>query len=153
MIRKFNNNDIDSIMKIWKNENIKAHKFIAKEYWENNYEYVRKLIPTSEIYVYTNKNKIEGFIGINKNYIEGIFINTDSQNRGIGTTLLNKAKEEKEKLELSVYEKNKKAIKFYKKNGFIITKENIDKETNEKEYIMLWEKIRTGGENVINKCK
>ena len=37
MIRKFEKNDINPVMQIWKNENIKAHKFISKEYWKNNY--------------------------------------------------------------------------------------------------------------------
>lgn len=32
MIREFNNSDINLILKIWKNENIKAHNFISKEY-------------------------------------------------------------------------------------------------------------------------
>lgn len=77
MIRKFNKNDIDIVMQIWKNENIKAHNFIEEEYWQNNYEYVRNLLPNSEIYVYTNQNIIEGFIGINNNYIEGIFVKSD----------------------------------------------------------------------------
>ena len=40
MIRKFEKNDINTVMQIWKNENIKAHKFISKEYWKNNYNYV-----------------------------------------------------------------------------------------------------------------
>lgn len=139
MIEKFNKKDIDAVMQIWKKENIKAHYFISKEYWENNYEYVKKVLPDSEIYVYTNKNKIEGFIGINNNYIEGIFIDTTSQNKGIGTALLNKVKRNKKRLTLNVYKKNKKAISFYKKNGFIIIEEKFDENTNEKEYTMLWE--------------
>lgn len=140
MIRKFENIDIDDVMQIWQNENIKVHNFIPKEYWESNYEYVKKLLPNSEIYVYIENDKIEGFIGINENYIEGIFVNGNYQNKGIGTALLNKAKEEKEKLTLNVYEKNRKAIKFYEKNGFKIVKEAVDKETNEKEYRMIWNK-------------
>lgn len=139
MIREFNNSDINLILKIWKNENIKAHNFISKEYWDNNYEYVKKAIPNSKIYVYIIQNKIEGFIGINDDYIEGIFVNSENHNKGIGTELLNKAKKIKNRLTLYVYEKNKKAIKFYQKNGFKIIKEDIDKTTNEKEYMMLWE--------------
>lgn len=140
MIRKFENTDIDAVMQIWQNENIKAHNFIPKEYWESNYEYVKKLLPNSEIYVYIENDKIEGFIGINEDYIEGIFVNSNYQNKGIGTALLNKAKEEKEELTLNVYEKNRKAIKFYEKNGFKIVKEAVDKETNEKEFRMIWNK-------------
>lgn len=36
MIRKFEKNDINFVMKIWENENIKVHKFITKETSENN---------------------------------------------------------------------------------------------------------------------
>ena len=152
MIRKLRNKDLDEAMQIWKNENIKTHNFISKTYWENNYEYVRKILPSSEIYVYTDEDKIKGFIGINNNYIEGIFVKQSSQNKGIGTALLNTAKGQKEKLLLTVYQKNKTAIKFYQKNGFTIIKENIDKETNEREYIMLWE-INNGRKNEISNKK
>lgn len=34
MIRKFEKSDIDTVMQIWKDENIKGHKFIPKEYWK-----------------------------------------------------------------------------------------------------------------------
>lgn len=77
MIRKFKKNDINDVMKIWKNENIKAHKFIPKEYWESNYKYVKEILPVAEIYVYVIEKTIIGFIGLNKNYIEGIFIDTN----------------------------------------------------------------------------
>ena len=129
MIRKFEKNDINPVMQIWKNENIKAHKFISKEYWKNNYNYVKEILPNAEIYVYVLKENIVGFIGINENYIEGIFIDTNNQCKGIGTSLLNKVKENRDNLTLSVYKKNINAINFYKKNDFIITSENIDEDT------------------------
>ena len=55
MIRKFEKNDINPVMQIWKNENIKAHKFISKEYWKNNYNYVKEILPNAERYVYVLK--------------------------------------------------------------------------------------------------
>ena len=140
MIRKFEKNDINPVMQIWKNENIKAHKFISKEYWKNNYNYVKEILPNAEIYVYVLKENIVGFIGINENYIEGIFIDTNNQWKGIGTSLLNKVKENRDNLTLSVYKKNINAINFYKKNDFIITSENIDKDTAEIEYTMTWKR-------------
>ena len=140
MIRKFEKNDINPVMQIWKNENIKAHKFISKEYWKNNYNYVKGILPNAEIYVYVLKENIVGFIGINENYIEEIFIDTNNQCKGIGTSLLNKVKENRDNLTLSVYKKNINAINFYKKNDFIITSENIDKDTAEIEYTMTWNK-------------
>ena len=140
MIRKFEKNDINDIMQIWKSENIKAHKFISREYWENNYKYVKEILPNAEIYVYIIKEKIVGFLGLDNNYIEGIFVNTDNQCNGIGTSLLNKVKENRNSLSLNVYKKNISAINFYKKNDFKITSEDIDEKTNEIEYIMTWNK-------------
>lgn len=62
MIRKFENRDLDDVMEIWKNENIKAHNFIQREYWENNYDFVKEALPKAEIYVYIIEGKIVGFV-------------------------------------------------------------------------------------------
>ena len=140
MIREFERKDINDVMQIWKDENIKAHQFIKKEYWENNYRYVKEILTNAEIYVYVIESEVIGFIGLEQNYIEGIFVNTNNQCNGIGTLLLNKVKESRDTLTLSVYKKNVNAIKFYKKNNFVITSESIDKNTNEMEYTMTWSK-------------
>lgn len=140
MIRKFKKSDISAVMEIWKNENIRTHNFIEKEYWEKNYEYVKDILPNADIYVYILDEHIVGFVGVNNNYIEGIFVDIKNQHSRIGTSLLDKIKENKENLTLSVYKKNTNAIKFYEKNNFIIISENIDENTNEIEYIMTWKK-------------
>ena len=140
MIRKFEKKDINAVMEIWKDENIRTHNFIAKEYWKDNYEYVKDILPKADIYVYILDEKIVGFVGVNNNYIEGIFIDINDQHSGIGTSLLNKIKEKKDNLILNVYKKNENAIMFYEKNNFIITSENIDKNTNEIEYTMNWKR-------------
>ena len=140
MIRIFNIDDLDSIMDIWLNTNIKTHNFIDENYWINNFNYVKTLLPTSEIYVYEINNNIIGFIGTNKNYIEGIFIKEKYQNKGVGSKLLNYIKNLYNELYLSVYKNNNNAIKFYKKHAFNIIKEQIDKNTNEIELVMKYKK-------------
>ena len=115
MIRRFNKNDINDVMQIWENENIKAHKFISKEYWESNYNFVKESLPKAEIYVYIIKEKIVGFVGLDNNYIEGIFVDTNNQCNGIGTSLLNKVKESRNSLTLSVYKKIKTRLVFIRK--------------------------------------
>ncbi|WP_250160302.1 hypothetical protein [Clostridiisalibacter paucivorans] len=42
MIKKLEMSEIDSIMKIWLQTNIKAHDFIPKSYWMENYDFVKK---------------------------------------------------------------------------------------------------------------
>lgn len=138
MIRKYEEKDLDIIIKIWQEENINAHNFISKKYWENNYEYVKSILPKAEILVYTINENIVGFIGLNDNYIEGIFIKKDFQGKGIGAELLKYLMKEKEELSLRVYEKNSKAIKFYTNNSFKIKTKELDKNTGEYEYLMKW---------------
>ena len=98
------------------------------------------MIPLAKIYVYEDDctKQIAGFIGMNDNYIEGIFVKKAVQSKGIGKQLLNHAKEGKSTLRLSVYQKNKKAIQFYLREEFVIQSENTDNNTDEKEFVMVW---------------
>lgn len=53
MIRKIENKDIDKTMDIWLESTIKAHDFIPKECWEDNYNTVKDVyIPIAETFVY-----------------------------------------------------------------------------------------------------
>ena len=55
---------------------------------------------------------IQGFIGINDEYIEGIFVSDEMQSRGIGKMLLDYIKDKKDRLQLKVYQKNVRAMSF-----------------------------------------
>ena len=129
-------------LQIWIDTNIKAHDFIPKEYWENNYEIVKEILPDAEIYVHEDDTAgfIDGFIGLTDNYIAGIFVKEDKQSKGIGKKLLNYVKNIKSNISLSVYRKNTKAVLFYKREQFQIVSESVDDITNEKEFIMEWNK-------------
>ena len=142
MIRTFSENDLTSVMQIWLDTNIKAHSFISQNYWIENYENVKNILPQAVIYVYEddNTNQIDGFLGLTNDYIEGLFVREAIQSKGIGKQLLNYAKEIKSSLRLSVYQKNARAISFYKREQFVICSENNDERTNEKEFIMTWNK-------------
>lgn len=140
MIRKFEIRDIDEVMNIWLTANIKAHKFIDKTYWENNFENVKDEILNAEVYVYEENNQIEGFVGIVNGYIAGIFVKENMQNNGIGKQLINKCKEKYDKLTLNVYEKNEKAVNFYKKEGLSVISKQLDEQTKEMNLLMEWQK-------------
>lgn len=141
MIRKYVDGDIDAVMQIWLNTNIQAHSFISSDYWKNNFDVVKEILPLTEIYVYEDDcaKQIGGFIGLNDNYIEGIFVKETMQSKGIGKQLLNHAKKVRPTLKLRVYQKNEKATKFYLREKFSIQSENVDDNTGENEFIMVWE--------------
>lgn len=140
MIRKYLDSDLDIVMKLWLDTNIQSHCFISKEYWIGNYDMVREMMPKAEIYVYENdaSAQVEGFIGLTGHYIAGIFVKADAQSRGIGKRLLDHVKSFKSHLSLSVYQKNERAIHFYRREQFLLQSESIDENTNEEEYIMTW---------------
>lgn len=136
MIRKLALEDLEEVMSIWLQTNLETHDFIEANYWRDNFEVVKEVLPQAEVYVDEEDGKIRGFIGITQGYIAGIFVSGDYQAKGIGSQLLDKAKTLYPSLTLSVYAKNDRAVSFYLQKGFKIIKEQKDESTNEQEYVM-----------------
>ncbi|WP_370784811.1 GNAT family N-acetyltransferase [Ruminococcus callidus] len=89
LIRKLQKSDIARVADIWLDTNLKAHDFISAKYWNDHFEFVKGMLPQTEVYVYESNRKIQGFIGINGEHIEGIFVFSEMQSQGIGKVLLN----------------------------------------------------------------
>ena len=138
MIRELRKADIDKVADIWLDTNIRAHDFIPAQYWKSNFESVKELLPPATVYVYEDDQGIQGFIGLNDEYIEGIFVPDGMQSKGIGRLLLNYAKTKRNELRLNVYRKNTRAIAFYQREGFKILCSGIDEATGEKDHVMEW---------------
>lgn len=140
MIRKFKIDELETVMEIWLKTNIAAHDFIIEDYWQENYELVKKMLPDATVFVYEEHNAILGFIGLTENYIAGIFIDANSQSKGIGKALLDYVKKSYPELSLQVYKKNSRAVKFYLREDFVVSNEQTDKNTGETELVMNWAK-------------
>ena len=138
MIRELRKADINKVANIWLDTNITAHYFIPAQYWQNNFELVKELLLQATVYVYEHNQEIQGFIGLNDEYVEGIFVSDEMQSQGIGKVLLNYAKDKRSKLLLNVYQKNTRAISFYQREGFEIQHSGLDEATGEKDYVMAW---------------
>ena len=140
MIRKFESRDLDAVMQIWLQANLDAHAFIPASFWEAHFEMVRDMLPQAELYVHENEapRQIDGFIGLTENHIEGIFVAKAARSKGIGKALLDYVKSRRPRLTLGVYQKNERALAFYRREQFAIHSEGIDEDTNEAEIQMLW---------------
>ncbi len=139
MIRELRKVNINKVAEIWLDTNIKTHYFISAQYWKSNFELVKELLLQATVYVYEDKQEIQGFIGLNNEYIEGIFVSAEMQSQGIGKILLNYVKGKRNKLILNVYQKNTRAISFYQREGFEIQYSGLDEATGEKDYVMAWQ--------------
>ena len=138
MIRRFENKDLDQVMSIWLQVNMESHSFIEADYWKNNYEMVREMIPKAEVLVSEENGQIGGFIGLIDTYIAGIFVRAAEQSKGVGTGLLHTVMKSRDNLRLNVYKKNMRAVSFYQHYGFQIKNQEIDESTSEEEYMMEW---------------
>ncbi|MDB8789117.1 N-acetyltransferase [Romboutsia sp. 1001216sp1] len=138
MIRMLENKDIDRIMEIWLESTIKAHDFIEKKYWEDNYNTVKHdYIPVSDVFVYEDEENIKGFIAIiNNEFIGALFVDNNYQGCGIGRKLIEHTINLYDNLTLSVYKDNTKSVEFYKKMNFEVVSESIDEGTMCIEYTM-----------------
>ena len=142
MIRRMQKEEIDQVAEIWLDVNRKAHDFIPASYWEGNFAAVRNLLLQAELYIWEEKMEIAGFVGLDGEYIAGIFVKEGRQSEGIGKQLLDFVKDKKEHLWLHVYEKNGAAVRFYRREKFRITCEGTDQNTGEKESIMVWDRTK-----------
>ena len=142
MIREFRPDDLDGAMAIWLAANTQAHGFISRDYWAGHYDAVAAMLPRAELYVWEDggSGRIEGFIGLTGNYIAGIFVRDGARSKGIGRSLLEHAKGRRERLELHVYQKNRRAVRFYRREGFLIRAEGVEEETGEHEFFMAWQR-------------
>ena len=147
MIRKMEKTDIETVADIWLDTNVKAHYFIPAQYWKEQSASVKAKLLQAELYVYEDYlrpasagdgDRICGFIGMNGDHIEGIFVREKAQSRGAGRALTDYVKALKDTLTLHVYQKNERAVKFYKREGFSIRDNGVDPATGEEEITMIW---------------
>ncbi|MDA9461994.1 putative acetyltransferase [Enterococcus mundtii 3F] len=142
-VKELDQETMDRLLAIWLTTNIRTHDFIDATYWYEKKALLKKELPKAEIYYCEMNSQIVGFMGIvDESYLAGIFVEAMFQNKKIGQNLIDTVKKEKERMTLHVYRKNKRAIRFYYKNGFRKVDEQTDETTSEKEYLMVWERNR-----------
>ncbi len=142
MIRYFQQEDKDSVIRIWLEASVTAHSFIPHSYWEGKVSDMRnEYLPQSQTFVYEDKHttQITGFISLIGNYIAALFVSPDLQGQGIGQALMAHVKRQHPELELNVYTKNTQALTFYKRQGFTIVREQTDRQTGQQEFTMKYQ--------------
>lgn len=138
MIRKFEAKDTGHVMQIWLESNIGTHSFISKNYWVSQYPSVQKQLLQADIFVYEQDRVLRGFVGIQKDYLAGIFVDENYRSMGIGKALLDYVKKIYPVFTLDVYRKNQRAVDFYIREGLSVVSEGTDENTAEAEYTMRW---------------
>ncbi len=138
-IRTGYRSDLEQLMQLWLSGNRQAHQFVAPDYWEAHYNSVRDMLPEAKVFVAEDADRqIAGFVGIQGRCISGLFVAEHYRSKGIGKALLERCKREFPCLKLQVYAKNERAFRFYQREGFLITRAQVDPEAGAMEYHMAW---------------
>lgn len=129
MISKAHDSEFVYLFDIWEQSVKATHDFVSK----SDFELIKdEVIPIGftmvDLYVYKNQSgKILGFIGINNNKVEMLFISPMHFGKGIGSLLLDYAISEFNIEMVDVNEQNQKALEFYQKKGFkIVSRSALD---------------------------
>lgn len=137
MIRAFTETDMDAVLRIWLDASIIAHDFIDSSYWTSKVEDMRTLyIPAAQTQVYDD-GQIRGFFCLHEQSLAALFVAPEDQGKGIGRQLMQRAIELAPNLDLTVYRKNRKTIRFYEQCGFSVQHEVMDAETGQPELFMV----------------
>ena len=139
MIRAFQPADAGQVMEIWLEGNADAHPFVDPGYWHSHAAEVRGQLLEAEVLVCEEEGAIVGVVGVQGDFIAGIFVRRGARGRDIGKRLLDAVKANHPSLTLSVYRKNSRAAAFYAREGFAVVSESIDPETGEAEQTLRWQ--------------
>ncbi|NMG05630.1 hypothetical protein DP117_01645 [Brasilonema sp. UFV-L1] len=122
-IRLYDSKDLENIVQLWYQTwhqtfpNIQHPQPYSA--WKSRFS--DELASTGEVWVAEVEHDIVGFVVVIKQeqYLSQIFVNSQYQNCGIGSALLNKAKEIcPQGLTLQTLQQNTQSCRFYEKHGF-----------------------------------
>lgn len=118
--RKATPSDYPAILTIWMQSVSATHHFLSPEDFDAIYVGLKEawLDAVPEIRVWEEEGEIMGFIGLDLPRVEMLFISPEKMGKGIGTRLLDSAKNDCLALSVDVNEQNPAALDFYLAYGF-----------------------------------
>lgn len=123
IIRQATNADHPLLLKIWQRSVRATHHFLQESDIEELLPQLRdNYLPAVELWVAVDtEDSPLGFIGLNENHVEMLFIEPDLRGKGIGRALLDHARSSRQQMSVDVNEQNPEAVGFYLHYGFVQT--------------------------------
>jgi len=130
IIREYRSEDFDAVTILWRISREKSIPEFQLEkghfFFEDRDYFQKQIIKNNQIWVVVSQNYPVGFMAMNNDFVDQLYIDPDHQRRGIGQSLLNLARERSpEHVWLYTLQVNASARAFYEKNGFVAEKFGI----------------------------
>lgn len=124
MIRKYQKEDADTVVSIWRDASALAHPFLSEAFIEIEAESLRNVYLTfAETWVCEVDGIVVGFIALvhderNGTEVAGLFLRPAFHGKGLGRALVDLATSRNGALRVLVFEKNAIGRRFYDAYGF-----------------------------------
>ena len=130
IIREYRSEDFDAVTILWRISREKSIPEFQLEkghfFFEDRDYFQKQIVKNNQIWVVVSQNYPVGFMAMNNDFVDQLYIDPDHQRRGIGRSLLNLARERSpEHVWLYTLQVNASARAFYEKNGFVAEKFGI----------------------------
>jgi putative acetyltransferase len=127
IIREYRAEDFDAVTILWRVSREKSLPEFQLEkghfFYEDRNYFQNFVLKSNQVWVVEADHHVVGFMAMNKDFIDQLYIDPDYQRRGIGKLLIDFAREQSpEHLWLYTLQINFIARTFYEKNGFIAEK-------------------------------
>lgn len=115
---------IEQLLVVWESSVKETYLFLS----ENEIESIKKYVPQAlkeipHLIIVENKNQVPvGFMGIENEHLEMLFVSNEERGKGLGKELLNYGIEQYSVNDLAVNEQNPLAKSFYEHMGFEVYK-------------------------------
>ena len=134
MIRAFGEEDLEELLDVWYRASLIAHSFLSQEFLTvERREIADVWLPMAETMVYEADGRVVGFLALIGNEVGAVFVDPDYQGRGIGRSLMDRARESSPFLELDVFEANAAGRGFYDAYGFELVDRHIHEASGQPE--------------------
>jgi putative acetyltransferase len=134
MIRPYVDDDLDALLDVWHRASLIAHSFLSEEFFETERrEIADHWLPMAETMVYESGGRVVGFLALIGTEVGAVFVDPDYQGRGIGRSLMDRARDSRPVLELNVFEANGIGRRFYAAYGFELSDRHVNEATGQPE--------------------
>ena len=139
MIRPYLNTDCDALLDIWLSASLQAHDFVPEAFWRDQLGAMREhYLPLAETRVLEQGGAPLAFASVHEGRLAALFVSPEQQGCGLGLQLLEAVMAERTRLELDVYQANRRATAFYRRAGFKVIAQGHDPHTGQAQLTMAW---------------
>ena len=122
-LRRFGDDDLDATAQLWHEVKRDAYPYLPLEQGrslEQDRAFLQTHVaPRCQLWLAETGGELVGFLALEGDYVDRLYVRVDRQRSGIGGALLNLAKRlSPQRLRLHTHQKNASARAFYEKHGF-----------------------------------